>query len=275
MSVIRVIKNKNYTVMSNHHLQDKQLSFKAKGLLSMCLSLPNNWDYSISGLVEISKEGKACVMSTLKELEVAGYLSRKQKRNEQGRIVDVEYTIVENPDAEIPDMVNTDKDNPDIETPIELNTNKANINKQMTNPIGSERNSGNESDTYAGQKATDNWREIKERVEKQIDYTCLIHDYPMLSGEIDEFVMIVSESLCSSKPTLRVNGEEMPAAMVKDRLKMLRYDHIRYALHSLHNTTTQTKKPNQYLLTVLYNAPATINHYYNAEANHDMYGYPD
>ena len=275
MSVVRVVKDKNYTVMSNHHLMDKKLSFKAKGLLSMCLSLPDNWNYTIAGLVEISKEGKESVMSTLKELEKAGYLIRRQIRNEHGRIADVEYTIMEypaepcseKPDAETPDTVN-----PDTEYPTELNTNKANTDTQITNPIRSDRKDGSTRKASARRRMPADWRATKEEVEGQIDYCNLVNDYPRRKGEVDELVMITAEALCSTKPTLRVNGEERPSAMVKDRLKMLRYDHIVYVLHCLQNTSSKIPKPDRYLLTSLYNAPATINNFYNAEANHDMYG---
>jgi len=285
MSVIRVVKNKNYTVMSNYHLKDKRLSFKAKGLLSMCLSLPDDWNYSIAGLVKISKEGKESVTSTLKELEKEGYLKRKKIRDERGRIVDVEYTITEfpvnpcpnNPEAENQDMENQNLGSQDMGTPYpesqtELNTDIPRTDTQTPDHhIGSDQKSGNKRKAFTGQSALD-WRMTKQQVEKQIDYSCLISDYPMSNGEIDEFVMLIVDALCSIKPTLRVNGEDRPAGMVKERLKMLRYDHIKYVLDSLHNTTTQTKKPNQYLLTALYNAPTTINNYYSAAANHDMYG---
>ena len=289
MPVIRVVKNKNYTVMSNYHLKDKRLSFKAKGLLSMCLSLPDDWNYSIAGLVKISKEGKESVTSTLKELEKEGYLKRKKIRDERGRIVDVEYTITEfpvnpcpnNPEAENQDMENQNLGSQDMGTPYpdsqtEYNTDLQSTDTQSTDhQIGSDQKSGIKRKDLTGQSILDNWRETREQVEEQIGYTSLINDYPTRYGEIDELVMIIVDALCSKKPTLRVNGEESPASLVKDRLKMLRYDHIRYVLESLKHTSTKTKKPNQYLLTALYNAPATINTYYNAQVNHDMYGFPD
>lgn len=288
MSVIRVIKNKNYTVMSNTHLQDPKLSLKAKGLLSMCLSLPDDWNYNIVGLTTKTKDGKGCVMSTLKELEQTGYLKRRKIRDEKGRIVDTEYTIMEmpvdpchhSPDTENPDTGNLDTDFSYPENQTVLNTNiqsthVTNTDKHITSPIGSDQKKENKRKTYARQEMSDNWQVAKNLVEEQINYNSLINDYPTRKGEIDELVMIIVDALSSRKPTLRVNGEERPAAMVKERLNMLRYDHIQYVIQSLQNTMAKTKKPNQYLLTALYNAPATINNYYSAEANHDMYGYPD
>lgn len=97
MPVIRVRKDANYTTMSNYHLRDKTLSLKAKGLLSMFLSLPNDWTYSVRGLASISKEGRDGILSGLKELESAGYLERRRIRDERGRLGDSEYSIFETP----------------------------------------------------------------------------------------------------------------------------------------------------------------------------------
>ncbi len=96
MSVFKVEKNKNFTVMSNYHLQDKNLSLKAKGLLSYMLSLPEDWDYSLKGLCASNKESVKAIRSTLKELEEYKYLIRSRKQLENGRF-DYEYLIFETP----------------------------------------------------------------------------------------------------------------------------------------------------------------------------------
>ena len=97
MSVFRVEKNKNYTVMANYHLRDKRLSFRARGLLSTILSLPDDWDYSVKGLVTLAKDGFDSVKTTLKELEDTGYLVRKRERNYHGQLTKMIYTIYEEP----------------------------------------------------------------------------------------------------------------------------------------------------------------------------------
>ena len=97
MSVFRVEKNRNYTVMSNHHLKDKSLSLKGKGLLSMILSLPDEWNYTTRGLAAICREGEDSIGATLRELEAAGYLERHRIRDGKGRISDTEYVIYEYP----------------------------------------------------------------------------------------------------------------------------------------------------------------------------------
>ena len=97
MSVFRVEKNSNYTVMANYHLRDKRLSFRARGLLSTILSLPDDWDYSVNGLVTLAKDGYDSVKSTLKELEQNGYLVRTRARKGHGHLGSMIYTIYEEP----------------------------------------------------------------------------------------------------------------------------------------------------------------------------------
>lgn len=129
MSVVRVIKNKDYTSMGNFHLKEKEMSLKAIGLLSIMLSLPDNWDYSVSGLTSIRKESYDTIRAILKELEEFGYLNRTQIKNEKGKFVDVEYTIYEKP---IPK--NPITENPLTENYRQLNTNIINnLNNKVLN----------------------------------------------------------------------------------------------------------------------------------------------
>lgn len=102
MSIMRVHKTKNFTVMSNYHFKEKGMSLKAKGLLSLMLSLPDDWNYSVSGLVRLSKDGKDSVMSALTELERFGYLARVQLTNDKGQFSGIEYHIWEEPQQEYP-----------------------------------------------------------------------------------------------------------------------------------------------------------------------------
>lgn len=129
MSVIRVKKNKNYTTMSNYHLKDKNLSLKAKGLLSMILSLPDSWHYSVRGLSSICKEGKDSIAKTLRELEKCGYVYRQQARD-AGRFVQIEYIVFEDPkfntylcsaETNTSSSANSYTDNPCTESPCPEN----------------------------------------------------------------------------------------------------------------------------------------------------------
>lgn len=133
MSVIRINKTKNYTVLSNYHFKEKDMSLKAKGLLSLMLSLPDDWNYSISGLVKLSKDGKDSVMSALGELEKFGYLLRTRVQNEKGQFSGVEYYIYEQPQADFPTADNPISGKEEAgkqyaETPPQLNTKQLNTN---------------------------------------------------------------------------------------------------------------------------------------------------
>ena len=150
MAVFRVERTQNYTVMSNYHLRDKTISFKAKGLLSLMLSLPEDWDYTLAGLTRISLEGKDAIRAAVVELMV--------------------------------------------------------------------------------------------------------------------------EAVCSKKKNIRVAGNDFPQAVVKSRLLKLDGEHIRFVFDCLRENTTQVRNMKQYLLTVLYNAPATIENHYAAQVNYDLYG---
>ena len=100
MAIFRVKKTRDFTIMSNHHLRDKKLSLKAKGLLSLILSLPEDWDYTLKGLSYICKEGVDAVRMAVKELEDAGYIERRRFRNERGQLKSIEYIIHEVPETE-------------------------------------------------------------------------------------------------------------------------------------------------------------------------------
>lgn len=112
----RIERTRDYTVMSNHHLRNANLSLKAKGLLSMMLSLPEDWNYTTRGLAKICKEGVDAIGAALRELEAAGYIVRHKLRDSQGRISDTEYVIYEQPQLRKPDT-----DSPDTETRIWIN----------------------------------------------------------------------------------------------------------------------------------------------------------
>ena len=117
MSVFRIQKTANYTVMSNHHFKEKRMSLKSKGLLSLMLSLPDTWDYSISGLATLSKDGKDSIMSALVELEKFGYLTRTRLTNDKGQFAGVEYNIFELPQRDFPTSDNPSEEDRNVENP--------------------------------------------------------------------------------------------------------------------------------------------------------------
>ena len=142
--IIRVNRTNNYTVMSNYHFKEKQMSLKAKGLLSLMLSLPDDWDYSIDGLITLSKDGKDSVMNALIELEKFRYLKRTKLTNEKGQFAGYDYDIYEKPYTENPQMEkpcseNPNTENPNTENPPQLNTNKLNTYELNTNELNKEK----------------------------------------------------------------------------------------------------------------------------------------
>jgi hypothetical protein len=131
MAVFRVDRNKNYTHMANYHFRDKALSWKAKGILSTMLSLPEDWDYSLAGLATISNDGMSATRAAIKELEKYGYLERKPIRKD-GKIADWEYLIYEKPQVEKLLVENQQVEKPYVENHTQLNTKESSTNKSNT-----------------------------------------------------------------------------------------------------------------------------------------------
>ena len=294
MAVFRVEKNRGYTVMSNFHLKDTSLTLKAKGLLSMMLSLPDEWNYTTRGLAAICKEGVDSIGSTLRELEKQGYIIRNQLRDSKGRISDTEYIIYEhpqhNPDATAPDtdvphtekpyLDNPDMDKPYLENPAQLNTNRLTTNQEKKDLLITEVSNPNQSYLAGGTSTTaemglkwmgcENITELKELVLENLEYEFIkrTHD----KERLDEIVDIIVETLCSTKPTICVSGDDFPAALVKEKLLKLNSMHMEYVFECLDKNTTYIRNIKKYLLATLFNAPSTIDSYYSALVNHDMYG---
>lgn len=133
MAVFRVEKNANYTTMSNYHFKERCMSLKAKGLLSLMLSLPDKWDYSMAGLVAICKESETAIKSTLDELKTFGYLSMTKRQNDKGHFV-WDYNIFETPTQESePYPQNPCMDNPAMENVAQVNTKQSSIKKELIN----------------------------------------------------------------------------------------------------------------------------------------------
>lgn len=118
MAVFRIEKTRDYTVMANHHLRNTKLSLKAKGLLSLMLSLPEDWDYTTKGLAKICKDGVDSICSTVNELEEHGYVIRERIRNAKGQLTDIQYTILEQPKPPQPGQGKPKQENPVLDTTL-------------------------------------------------------------------------------------------------------------------------------------------------------------
>lgn len=151
--VIRINKTTNYTVMSNRHFKEKEMTLKAKGLLSFMLSLPDDWDYSIAGLVAICKENESAIRSTLDELKRFGYLTVTKKmpnETKTGRI-EYEYNIFEEPQKQAVEkqgIENQYVENQQVENRAQINTNKQSTDLQSTDNKESKKESKEEKETY-------------------------------------------------------------------------------------------------------------------------------
>ena len=308
MAVFRVERTQNYTVMSNHHLRDKGLSLKAKGLLSQMLSLPEDWDYTLAGLAKINAEGRDAIRAAVQELERAGYIRRSRVRDDKGCLRGTEYVIYERPqqpDGDVPESPAAEpffSSQPALEEPVEgapalenptlEDTTQLNIDK--TNPLKNKILTSQSTDSFpfpssppaAAQPSETKGRKrtkrrgmskgemdaYREMIRENIDYDGFVRERPYDAGQLDEMVEIMVEAVCSRKETIRVAGNDFPQAVVKSRMLKLDREHIVFVFDCLKENTTQVRNMKQYLLTVLYNAPATIENHYAAQVNHDLYG---
>ena len=152
MTVFRVHKNENYTVLANYHFKEKEMTLKAKGLLSLMLSLPESWDYSAVGLVKLSKDGKDSVNAALKELEKFGYLKRTQVFNSNGTFGGYNYEIFEKPNTDTEtEKPSTDKpftEKPSTENPTQLNKKELNKKELSIKEVEEERSTEKNLTTY-------------------------------------------------------------------------------------------------------------------------------
>ena len=290
MVVFRIEKTRDYTVMSNHHLKDRTLTLKSKGLLSMMLSLPDEWNYTTRGLAAICREGVDSIGAALKELETHGYIRRTQLRDEKGKITDTEYVIYEMPQCEPPSSPGTPlpgtakpyTENPDMgipdtaepctENPAQLNTNQTKTDlssTEISNPIQS-----NPPTPAGARMGTDRMgaRECyREVILDNIEYSYLVQDSHIDREQLDEIVDLIVDTVCSARKVIRIAGDDYPAEVVKSRFMKLDSSHVQYVMDCMKDNTTYVRNIKKYLLAALYNAPTTINSYYSSLVQHDMY----
>lgn len=292
MAVCRIEKTKDYTVMANHHLRNKGLSLKAKGLLSLMLSLPEDWDYTVKGLAYICKDGIDSINGAIKELETKGYMHRQRVRNDRGQLTTTEYTIREYPQnmggdtfpaeglpaQESPILENPTQAMPIQEEPHQLNTYLQTIDKSKTDLFNTETSNSYQSNPYGGKKAgydeigCETYEEVKEMVYENIEYKHFKqHGGIGIRERLDEIADIIIETLCSTKDTINIAGDDYPARLVKNKMLRITSSHIEYVFDCLNKNTTYVRNIKRYLLATLFNAPSTIDNYYSALVNHDLY----
>ena len=294
MAVFRVERNTGYTVMSNHHLRNKELTLKAKGLLSQMLSLPEDWDYTLAGLSYINREKIDAIREAVRELERAGYIQRSRERDEKGRLRGTDYIIYEQPpNLDLPTLENPTLENPTQEKPTLENPMQLNKDIQKTDLPKKEKSNTDLSSTHsipilspnpspcreaatpperkgteaAAQSAVDIYREI---IKDNIDYHILKQDMKFDSDRLDEIVDLMLETVCTARKRVRIAGDDYPAELVKSKFMKLDGEHIRFVLDCMRENTTKIRNIKQYLKAALFNAPSTIGNYYTSLVAHDM-----
>ena len=296
MAVFRIEKTRDYTVMSNHHLRNTNLSLKAKGLLSLMLSLPENWDYTTKGLARICKDGVDSICAGVRELEEQGYVIRERVRNPNGQLGSIEYTILEQPrppEREKPERENPVLDNPEQALPVlgepgqgntaQLNTKESSKQKSKkelsstegSNPIRSNPQPLTGTPPAEERIGTDRMgaREVyREIILDNIGYEYLIQDSHIDREQLDEIAELIVDTVCTARKTVRIAGDDYPAEVVKSRFMKLDSSHVQYVMGCMRENTTYVRNIKKYLLAALYNAPVTISNYYSSLVQHDMYG---
>jgi len=287
--------------MANHHLKNKELTLKAKGLLSVMLSLPEDWDYTLKGLSHINREGVDAIREAVRELERAGYVQRSRNKNEKGQFSDTEYVIYEQPhrpfaDAEEPALEKPTLENPTLddptqekpvqgnptldmpalekptlENPTQLNTDRTNTHPEnieksipyRANPYPSIPYPSIQAESSTGR----NFYELREEVKIKIGYEPMCQQYGR--ERIDELVSLILEVLCVRTSTFVISGKEYPIELVQAHFRSITSTHIQYACNQLNENASKIRNIKAYLLTTLFNLTSTCEHFYGAAYRHN------
>ncbi len=273
--------------MANHHLRNRELSLKAKGLLSLMLSLPEDWDYTTKGLSCICKDGVDSICATIKELEKAGYVKRRRLRDAQGRLSDLEYTILEkpeplpsppespqreNPVVVKPDVVEPDVDNPELgkphtENPAQLSIQE--VNKQES--ITGQSNTHSFFPAGAPAEGQKDALDEREKIKHQIEYDWLREQFR--AEPIDELVEIMLEVAMNRSPTIRIGRDAgYPTSYVQERFSKITAMHIERVMEGIADNRTQVRNTRAYLLASLFNSVSTLDNQCTMQYNYNLGG---
>lgn len=264
--------------MANHHLRNKALSLKAKGLLSLMLSLPEDWDYTTRGLSCICKDGVDSIRVGIQELEANGYLVRERRRNENGQYGAIEYTILEKPrQVAIPPPV---QEKPILENPTQAipmqdfptQENPAQLNIEELNTQKSNMDVANIHSFFPASSPSERQTEIqdvRERIKHQIEYDWLREQFRQ--EQVDELLEIMVEVAMNRSDTIRIGRDAAyPTQYVQERFQKITAMHVERVLDGIADNRTQVRNTKAYLLTSLFNSVSTIDNHYTMQYNHDF-----
>lgn len=295
MPIIKKSMDKNFTTVHNDFLRDRSLTIEARGLLMTMLSMSDNWNFSIKGLAAILPDGERKVAKVLNELEDKGYLVRVRIYS-GGKISDWEYYIsdVSGQAAEAAELAGKDReavtgnvesaavDIPNVDV-RSVDVQNVNVAFGGYKEISEKEKSFDETSIHQSDSAGDMIDEIDyktayENAREQIDADILIQvqdvkgNYCYKKSELNELLDIMAWVASTKQPSLKINGEHIDIALVRERFAELDDGHIEYVLDCLKDNPKVIKKRRGYLLTCLYNAPATIDGYYENLVNKYFYG---
>ena len=285
MPVCRIMKENNYPRVSNHYLRDNSLSFKAKGLLTLMLSLPEDWDYTITGLAQFTADGRVSIASTIRELEERGYIRRNQTRGENGAFAQNEYWIYEVPQTDEPPCAENVET---VDLDEEISENEASgSNEPLAENISTAINAQSVSQPNLPIPLTDlpstdimptenQAQQIKElqktekpnlirydlmraRAGQRVEYAVLREEFP--KEQLDELIDLIVEMEACQSETMLIAGAVYPRELVASRMQSLNAECIRYVLDCLREVKPQIKNMKKYLMASLFNAPATMENF--------------
>lgn len=284
---------KNYTVMPNYHLRDKRLSYKARGLLSVILNLPEDWDLTQSGLVSLSdKDGTDSVRSAMKELMDYGYIVRERVKNEKGQFIDTVYHVKFYPDDSCGNDVETVENSPESaypksENPISVSPksdNPTQLNNIYNKNIYKIKDRMNDITCARGVESVETVESVENSplsmrmsycniIKQNIDYDALVIDFREFHDELDELLELMLDVLISDPASTQyIAGQRIKTNVVQSRLLQLRSEHIQQVLMNLDKNTKPIKNIHSYLLTCLYQSFVTTSNQIRQMVNEKEFG---
>lgn len=248
MSVFRVERTHDYTVMSNHHLKNRALSLKAKGLLSLMLSLPDDWDYTLQGLAHISLEKVDAIRKAITELENEGYITRTRERDEQGRLRGTEYIIREQPISEKPTLEKPTLENPILGKPTLDKPTQAKPTLENPTQLNKKIYNKNKSSMYEEIPQSNQSKEETELTE--ILQNCELKSFESKTAQMLESAVRV----LYYKQSIKLSGAVLPQSEILNLLRRVNRDTLIDAVEVLRHNENEVQNPQGYLYSVILNA---------------------
>lgn len=248
MSVFRVERTHDYTVMSNHHLKNRALSLKAKGLLSLMLSLPDDWDYTLQGLAHISLEKVDAIRKAITELENEGYITRTRERDEQGRLRGTEYIIREQPISEKHTLEKPMLEKPMLEKPTLDKPTQA--KPTLENPTQLNKNIYNKNKSSMYEEIPQSNQSKEETELTEILQNCELKSFESKTAQMLESAVRV----LYYKQSIKLSGAVLPQSEIRNLLRRVNRDTLIDAVEVLRHNENEVQNPQGYLYSVILNA---------------------